>query len=151
MIDNIWHLRGYVELPPDVTDAITIERLEEFLAKQAKPVRNDTSSSVSFYSPLWENPLIANNGLALAMYDHGNFRIESAPEGRYLRYDLRSLHGMTFCLAGALLFLVFVGFFQGIAAAVPVCLFTFGWLYGGNMLLAWVRIPRAIRNVVKGS
>jgi hypothetical protein len=151
MIDNIWHLRGSVELPPDVTDAITIERIEEFLVKQAKPVRNDTNSSITFYSPLWENPLIANNGLVLAMYDQGNFRIEPAPEGRHLRYDLRSLHGLMFCLAGALLFLVFVGFFRGFAAAVPVCLFVFGWLYGGNMLLAWVRIPSAIRNVVRGS
>lgn len=151
MIDNIWHMRGSVKLPSDVTDAVICERLEEFLNKQRKPVLTEGNSFISFHSPLWENPLINNNSLALVMYDHGDFWIEPEHKSRVVHYDLRSLHGLVFCLAGALMFFVLFASYQGVAAGLRASLLTFAGLYGGNMLLAWARIPRAIRNVVSGN
>lgn len=150
MIENIWHLRGSTKLPSDVTDAVVIERLKTFLTKQHKPVCEQSNSSIGFHSPLWEDWLTPN-WLALVLYDHGSFWIDKGLEGRFLRYDLRSLHVLVFCLAGALMFLVFVSFSEGIAAGMRVGLLALAWLYGGNMLLARGRIPLAIRKVVRGS
>ena len=150
MIDTIWHLRGSTELPANTSDSVILERLETFIAKQDKQLNGQTETSIRFNSPLWEN-WITNNWLALVIYDRGSFWIESGLEGRTLKYDLRSLHGLIFCLLGALMFLAFVSSFEGFREGARTALLAFAWLYGGNMVLAWTRIPRAIRNAVSGS
>lgn len=136
-------------MPSGVTDAVVIERLETFLTKQHKPVCEQSNSSISFHSPLWEDWL-KPNWLALVIYDHGNFWIDTGLEGRVLRYDLRSWHSLIFCLAGALMFLVLVSSSEGIATGLRFSLLSLAWLYGGNMFLAWARIPLAIGKVVRG-
>jgi len=146
----IWHLRGATKLPSDVSDTIIFERLENFLAKQRKPITEQTASSIEFSSPLWEG-FSTPNWLALVIYDQGKFWIESGLEGRSLRYDLRSLHGLIFCSFAALMFLIFVGSLEGIAAGSKIALIAFAWLYGGNMILTLGRVPGAIRNALNGS
>ncbi|MEL7190589.1 MAG: hypothetical protein AAGK17_13630 [Pseudomonadota bacterium] len=150
MIENTWHLRGSTTLPPDATDEAVIERLECFLTKQHKPITGQSVSAVQFDSPLWQD-WFTPSWLALVIYDRGVFWIEAGLNGRKLRYDLRSLHGLIYCLAGALMFLMFVSSFEGIAAGVRFAFLAFMWLYGGNMVLAWARIPLAIRKAVNGS
>lgn len=136
-------------MPSDVMNIVAIERIEAFLTEQHKPVCEQTNSSISFHSPLWEDWFTVNNWLTLVIYDRGNFWIEKDLDDRSLQYDLRSLHGLVFCLAAALMFLIFATVFQGIAVGLCVSLFAFVWLYGGNMLLAWWRVPLAIRKMVK--
>jgi len=150
VIENIWHLRGRTKLPQDAPDAIIFERLEAFLAKQHKPIVSQTNLSIAFNSPLWEDWLTPN-WLALVIYDKGTFWIDVGLEGRSLRYDLRSWHGFLFCLAGALMFFAFAGAFGGVAEGIEAALFCFAWLYGGNMALAWARIPLAIKRAVNVS
>lgn len=48
------------------------------------------------------------------------------------------------------MFFVFVSSFEGVAAGAKTALLMFAWLYGANMVLAWGRIPLAIREAVKG-
>jgi len=150
MIDKIWHLRGTTKLPPDVSDTIIFERLENFLAKQRKPITEQTASSIEFSSPLWED-VFTPNWLALVIYDQGKFWIENGLEGRSLRYELRSWHGLIFCFFGALMFLIFVSTVEDIATGSKFALLAFAWLYGGNMILAWGRVPFAIRKALNGS
>lgn len=150
MIDIVWHLRGSTQLDADTSDSVILERLETFIAKQDKHLSGQTETSIRFNSPLWEIWLM-NNWLALEFYDRGSFWIEGGLEGRSLKYDLRSLHGLIFCLSGALMFLAFVSSFEGLREGVKTGLLAFAWLYGGAMVLAWARIPRAIRKAVNGS
>jgi len=146
VIENIWHLRGRVNLPQDASDAIIFERLEAFLVKQRKPIISRSDSSIGFYSPIWEDWLTPS-WLALVIYDKGTFWIDGGLEGRALCYDLRSWHGFLFCLTGSLMFFV-IGAFESVATGAKAALFAFSWLYGGNLVLAWARIPRAIKRAV---
>jgi hypothetical protein len=150
MIENVWHLRGSAKLPPDTSNDEIIERLETFLSRQHKPITAQSVSSIEFSSPLWED-WFTPNSLALVIYDQGRFRVERGLEGGSLRYDLRSLHGLVFCLAAAFMFFMFVSFVEDVAAGARFALLAFAWLYGANMVLAWVRVPLAIRKVVNGS
>ena len=149
MIENIWHLRGSAKLPPEAPNGLIVERLETFLLKQRKPVTAQSDSSIKFSSPVWENWLTPN-WLALVIYDEGVFKIERGFGGCCLRYDLRSLHGLVFCLTAAVMFFAFVSFVEGVAAGARFALLAFVWLYGASMVLAWVRIPLAIRRAVNG-
>ncbi len=150
MIENIWHLRGSTQLPPDASDDVIIGRLETFLAKQHKPITEQGETSIEFSSPLWED-WFTPNWLALVIYDEGRFWIEKGLEGHCLRYDLRSLHGLVFCLAVACMFFAFASIGEGIAAGARIALLAFAWLYGANMVLAWARIPLAVRKAVSVS
>jgi hypothetical protein len=150
MIENIWHLRGSTQLPSEPSDEVIIGRLETFLAKQHKPITEQGETSIEFSSPLCEG-WFTPNWLALVIYDEGRFWIEKGLEGRRLRYDLRSLHGLVFCLAGACMMFAFVSIVEDIAAGARFALPTFAWLYGANMVLAWARIPLAVRRAVSVS
>jgi hypothetical protein len=89
------------------------------------------------------------NWLAMVIYDRGRFWIEGEAENRRLRYDLRSLHGMVFCLAGAAMFFAIAQAHGGPLNGVAVSGAAFGWLYGMNLVLALIRIPQAIRRAVR--
>jgi hypothetical protein len=147
VIENIWHLRGRARLPQSVTDDTVLNRLEIFLAKQHKPITERTQSTIRFTSPLWEDWLTPN-WLALVIYDEGCFWIERGREEAFLRYDLRSLHGLIFCLAGAAMFFTVVSLAEGTSSGARIALLIFAWLYGGNMVLAWTRIPLSIRQAL---
>ena len=86
----------------------------------------------------------------MVIYDRGRFWIEQGLQGRRLRYDLRSLHGMVFCLFAAC-----IAFFSGLAhdglsGGIKFAGGAFVWLYGMNVFLALVRVPSCIRKAVSG-
>lgn len=129
-----------------------LDRVEGLLEKQRKSVSERGADYVAFDDPLWSDPFGPNpNWLAMVIYDRGRFSIEQGFDGRRLRYDLRSLHGMVFCL-----FAAFMAFFFGLAGGgvsggLKFAAGTFAWLYGMNILLALVRVPSAIRKAVTGA
>jgi hypothetical protein len=87
----------------------------------------------------------------LVIYDRGRFWIEQSLGGRGLHYDLRSLHGMVFCLFGALMFFFFGLASGGLLSGLKFSAGVFAWLYGGNILLALGQVPWAIRKAVRGA
>jgi len=147
VFDALWHLRGSVRLETLATDGDALDRVEDFLEKQRKGVSERSTDYVAFDDPLWSDPF-GPNWLAMVIYDRGRFWIEQGLEGRRLRYDLRSLHGMVFCL-----FAAFVAFFfgragDGVTGGLKFAAGAFVWLYGMNILLAFVRVPSAIQKAV---
>jgi hypothetical protein len=109
MLDFIWHLRGSLALESIGSIEAVLDRVERLLDKQRKPVTERGADYLAFDDPLWSD-LFGPNWLALVIYDRGRFWIEHGLGGRRLRYDLRSLHGMVFCL-----FAAFTAFFFGLA------------------------------------
>jgi hypothetical protein len=147
MLDFGWHLRGSVPLDGIGSDTVALDRVEQLLATQQKGVSERGSDYLIFDDPLWRNPF-GPNWLAMVIYDRGRFWIEHGLRGRRLRYDLRSLHGMVFCL-----FAAFTAFFfgladEGLSGGVKFAAGAFVWLYGMNILLALVRVPSGIRKAV---
>ncbi|WP_116091317.1 hypothetical protein [Sphingomonas crusticola] len=147
MWNFLWHLRGATPVPARISDAQVLERVEKLLADQRKPVIPSRPTELRFESPLWDSPL-GPNWLAMVIYDRGSFRIEHGAHGRRLRYDLRSLHGFVFCLGAAIIFFAAGVMNARLPGGVRYAAFAFTWLYGMNMVLAWARVPRAIRKAV---
>lgn len=146
MIELIWHMRGSVALMG--SGNLALDRIESLLSAQYKHKRERGEHHVSFEDPLWLN-MLGPNWLAMVIYDRGRFWIESSPSGQMLRYDLRSLHGFIFCLFGAVMFFGFGTLDGGIPSGLRYAAFAFSWLYGMNILLAYLRVPRAIRNAIR--
>lgn len=147
MLDLLWHLRGSVALDSVGSNAAALDRVEQLLERQRKSVSERGSDYLIFDDPLWSNPF-GPNWLAMVIYDRGRFWIEQGLHERRLRYDVRSLHGMVFCL-----FAAFTAFFFGLAddglsGGLKFAAGAFAWLYGMNILLALVRVPSAIRKAV---
>jgi hypothetical protein len=145
-LDFIWHLRGTVVLDAATTNEAALRRVERLLDKQRKPVTERGPDHVAFEDPLWRDPF-GPNWLAMVIYDRGRFWIE----GGRLHYDLRSLHGMVFCLLGAAMFFLFGLAGGGLAGALKFAALAFGWLYGMNVVLALGRVPGSIRKAVGGA
>ena len=146
MIDVLWHLRGAVPLNAGAADA-ALNGIERLLAEQRKPVVERTSNTLSFDAPLWEH-LFGPNWRALVIYDQGRFWIDQGLSGVELRYELRSLHVFVFCLAGAAMFFAF-GLADGLIGGLKFAVMAFAWVYGINVLLTLVRVPRLIRKAVR--
>ena len=146
----LWHIRGSVSLDGSATNEAALDRVERLLERKRKPIAELTDNQVTFDAPLWENHFTPN-WYAMVMYDQGRFWIEQDLNGRTLRYDLRSLHGFVFCLFGAAMFFAFGlaggGFLDGLKFAS----FSFGWLYGMNLVLAFARIPSLIRKALRAA
>lgn len=147
MFDALWHLRGSVRLESVAPDGDALDRVEHFLEKQRKGVSERGTDYVAFNDPLWSDPF-GPNWLALVIYDRGRFWIERGLDGRRLRYDLRSLHGMVFCIFAALTAFLFGLAGDRVAGGLKFAAGAFAWLYGMNILLALVRVPSAIRKAV---
>jgi hypothetical protein len=150
MLDFIWHLRGSIALDEVRWNEMALDGIGRLLERQRKGVSERGADYLAFDDPLWSNPF-GPNWLAMVIYDRGRFWIEQRVQGRRLRYDLRSLHGMVFCLFGA-----FTVFFFGLATGgvldgLKYAAAVFAWLYGMNVLLALGRVPAAIRNAVYGN
>lgn len=144
-LDFIWHLRGSVVLSAATTGEAALLRLERLLDIQRKPVTDRGPNYIVFQDPLWRDPF-GPNWLAMVIYDRGRFWLEG---GRVL-YELRSLHGMVFCLLGAVIFFLF-GLDDGLAGGLTSAALAFGWLYGMNIVLALARVPSSIRKAVEGA
>jgi hypothetical protein len=147
MWDFLWHLRGAAPVREPISDAQVLDRVEKLLVDQRKPAIRSSPTELRFVSPLWDSPF-GPNWLAMVIYDRGSFRIEQGADGRRLRYDLRSLHGFVFCLGAAIVFFATGVMSAGLAGGIRYAAFAFTWLYGMNLVLAWARIPRAIRKAV---
>ncbi len=147
MFDFIWHLRGSVRLNDADTNA-TLTCVEQLLQRQRKRISERGSGHLTFDDPLWRNPF-RPNWLALVIYDRGRFWVENGAGGRKLRYDLRSLHGMIFCLFAACIAFSFGVARSGVPGGLKFAGGAFAWLYGMNILLALARVPFAIRKAVK--
>ncbi len=146
MWNFIWYLRGSTPVPDDISDEDLLDRIERLLDQQEKHRRIRDNQMVTFRSPLFGQ--FSSNWLAMAIYDRGQIKITNAGNLRLVRYELRSWEGFIFCLGAAALFFVFEFGFNGTIQAIQFAAFAFSWLYGGNMVLAWARIPRAIRRAV---
>lgn len=150
MLDFIWHLRGSIRLDGAGSDAAVLDRVEQLLARQRKGVSERSSEHLAFDDPLWRDPF-GPNWLAMVIYDRGRFWIGQSFHGRELHYDLRSLHGMVFCLFAALFFSFFGFVGNGLSGGIKFAAIAFAWLYGMNLLLALVRVPSAVRKAVVGT
>lgn len=148
MLDFVWHLRGSISLEGAATSGAAIDGIERLLMKQGKPITEIGPSAIGFDDPLWNN-MFGPNWLAMVIYDRGRFWIEQSGTGLRLRYELRSLHGMVFCLFGSLMFFVFGLASGGLADGLEAAALAFGWLYGMNILLALLRVPQSIRKAVR--
>jgi hypothetical protein len=150
MLDFIWHLRGSVPLDGVGSDDTVLDRVEGLLEGQRKSASERGAVYVAFDDPLWSNRF-GPNWVAMVIYDRDRFWIEQGLGGRELRYDLRSLHGMVFCLFAAFtaFFFGFVG--DGVCGGLELAAGAFAWLYGMNILLAVIRVPSAIRRAATGA
>jgi len=147
MLHFVWHLRGSIPLDGRDRSVAALDRVEQLLERQRKIVSERGSDYLVFEDPPWRH-LFSPNWLAMVMYDQGRFWIERSLDGQRLRYDLRSVHGMVFCLFGALMFF-FVGLADGgLLGGMKYAFGVFAWLYGMNVALALVRIPNAVRKAV---
>jgi hypothetical protein len=150
MFDFIWHLRGSVALDRIGSNEAALDRVERLLEKQRKNTIERGADYIEFDDPLW-NDSFGPNWLAMVIYDRGRFWIEQGLGGRALRYDLRSLHGMVFCLFGALMAFFFGLAGDGLASGLKFAAGAFAWLYGMNILLALARVPAAIRKAIRSA
>ena len=149
MLDALWHLRGTVELRGSATNQQVLAGLEQLLDEQRKsPERG--SSTLYFEAPLWDDPFTGGSR-AMAIYDRGQFWIDRDLSGSRLRYDLRSLHVLVFCLIGAAMFFLFGIQCGGVFSGLKYAGIAFGWIYGMNLLLAFVRVPSAIKKAARTS
>jgi hypothetical protein len=150
MLDFIWHLRGSVSLDSVGSNDAVLDRVERLLEKQRKRYTERGQNSLYFDDPLWSDPF-GPNWLAMVIYDQGRFWIEEGLGRRRLRYDLRSLHGLIFCLFGAFMFFFFGLASDGLPGGLKYAFGAFAWLYGMNVLLALARVPSAIRKAVRAT
>ncbi|WP_219893414.1 hypothetical protein [Aquisediminimonas profunda] len=143
----VWHLRGSIRLDSAHTNDVVLMRLERLLAQQQKTVVEHTYSILAFDNPLWRD-LAGGNWRAMVIYDSGRFWIEERLNERRLRYDLRSLHGLVWCLFLASIACLFGLLVGGIIVGAKFAIGAFVWLYGMNILLAVIRVPLAVRRAV---
>lgn len=147
-LDVLWHMRGHADLPPAATPARVIARIDGMLERQHKQVEDSGEDFIRFDSPLWRG-FFSPNWLAMVIYDRGRFWID--PNGDRLHYELRSLHAFLYCLAAAgVAFLAgYTG--DGVSSGLKFGLIGFGWLYGMNILLAYLRVPGLIQRATDGA
>lgn len=150
MIDFIWHLRGSIAVAADLNSDVITERIEQLLKKQRKDVTEREDESISFYTPFWSS-MFGPNWLVMGIYEQGRFWIEETRTGRQLRFDLRSLHGLIFCLCAAALSFAITIFGNGLVVALEFAVLALSWLYGMNLLSAWIQVPPAIRQAIRRS
>jgi hypothetical protein len=87
----------------------------------------------------------------MTIYDRGRFRIEADARGRRVRYELRSLHVMLFCLLAVPFAFGFGAVDGGLSGGALVAAAGFGWIYGMNWLTGRVRVRGAVRRAVSGA
>ncbi|MFC3173636.1 hypothetical protein ACFOD9_05165 [Novosphingobium bradum] len=148
MWNSIWHLRGSVELEPETTNEDALTQIESLLSGQMKVISSAGEDFIEFGDSwrFWFGP--SNRGLAMAVYDQGRFQIDDRGAGKIVQYDLSSLTDFLFCLLGACVFFAFASAGSSLAYGAKIGTFAFAWLYGINMILARLRIPRAIRKAL---
>ncbi|MGF7151095.1 nitroreductase [Sphingomonas zeicaulis] len=127
MWDSLWYLRGATPVPTAMSDAELLDRVVRLLDRQGKLVTSRRARALAFEAPFWWARLNAN-GLALAIYDRGRFRIENGADGRVLRYALRSLYGFLLVLCFALVFFLLTVRSEGFGSGIITMTFVVAWL-----------------------
>lgn len=127
IVDFLWHLRGSVALDGAASNQAALDRLEQLLERQRKPVAERTATGVSFDAPLWSDAF-GPNWHAMVIFDQGRLWIDQGRAGRVLRYNLRSLHGFVFCLFASVMFFAFGLAEGGLIGGLKFAAFAFGWL-----------------------
>lgn len=150
MFDFLWHRRSSVALASGMSGAEALGRIERLLEKQRKPISDRGPEYITFDDPIWSD-IFGPSWLSMGIYDQGRFWLEQGAAGRTLRYDLRSLHTMIFCLFGFLMSFLFGLATGGLILALKLGFGAFAWLYGMNSLLAWVRGSIAIEGAVRSA
>jgi len=150
MMDFLWHLRGAVPLDGKVSNEVALDRVQNLLERQRKPVVVRDANQVTLETPLWED-MYSSGHYAMVIYDQGRIWIDQGLGGRTLRYELRSLHAFVFCLLGAVMFFVFGWLDGGLIGGLKFAALAFGWVYGMNLLLALMRVPSKIRKVARAA
>ena len=149
ILDFLWRLRGSVSLKETMSDDEAMERVRWLLTRQRKPLTRQSIDHLIFDDPLWDRSAFSR-WRAMFLYDCGRFWIDHSPRGRRLRYDLRSLHAMLFCLIGPIAGVVVIGWaWEDPAAAAGAAALGFAWLYGMNLLIALITVPMAIRDAIR--
>ena len=146
MIQFIWHLRGSIELPPDISDAVAIDGVIAALRASNKRILEVTSQAVTFYHSTWFG---GPRNVPLAFFYKGRLLIDRANEPARLRYDLNSFLGLVLCLFAVPFFSAFMLLTSvSPSGALKTGLLAFTWLYGANLVRAWFDVPQALRDAV---
>ncbi|WP_114953221.1 hypothetical protein [Sphingosinicella terrae] len=148
MTDWIWHLRGRVPLDGAEPAEAVLDRIAGLFEAERKPVVVRSEREVVFDDPLGRD-FPRSNRSRLVGYDRGRVWIEEGSAARVLRYELRSLHMLLFCLFGAGM-AFFVGLVSAsLVAGLKAAGLLFAWVYGANILFALLRAPGLIRRAVR--
>jgi hypothetical protein len=147
MINVLWHLRGAAPLKGVSADA-ALDGIEGLLAKQRKPLVERNNDQLIFDAPFWEH-MLGPNWSAMVIYDWGRFCVDRDLSGGQLHYELRSFHVFVFCLLGAAMFFAFGLADGGVIGGLKLATLAFAWIYGMNVLLTLVRVPRLIRKAAR--
>jgi len=147
MLNRIWQLRGSAPLGDSLSDAAAFSRIERLLAQQKKPLIERSTNLIAFKAPLWRL-FVGPGWSAMFIYDRGRAWIDHGPAGRQLRYELQCVHGIAYCLAIGVLAFAFVAPRIGFAEGAKLVLPLFCWLYGMNLVMALLRVPRLFRKAM---
>jgi hypothetical protein len=150
LLDFIWHLRGSTVLDGAAKDDEVLDAISQLLEKQHKTIIDRGPDFIAFDDPLWSD-LGSPNWLAMVIYDRGRFWIEQGFSGRRLRYELRSLHGLVFCLFCAATAFFFGAVGGDLNQGLRFAALAFAWLYGMNIILALARVPWKIQRSVRAA
>jgi hypothetical protein len=146
----MWHLRGSFALDGSETDDAVLDRLEQMLITQHKPIFDRGPDNVIIFdAPLWTGS--GNNWLAMGAFDKGRIWISIGAKGQRLCYDLRSLHAFLLCLSFGSIILAFSLPHGELEKGLSSAAWMFGWLYGTNILLALTRVPLLIWRTAQSS
>lgn len=150
IFDFIWHMRGSIALDASLSDEEALRRIERLIARQSKTVASRDAEQVTFESPL-ENTLLGLHFPPMKFCDGGRFWIEQGTAGRVLRYDLRSLHFLMYCLLAAFVFFHLGSSGKHIVDGLKSGAFALICVYGGNTIFAFIRVPGAIRRAIEAA
>ncbi|HEY9219442.1 MAG TPA: hypothetical protein VIO94_15455 [Phenylobacterium sp.] len=142
-------LNGSIPIDKALDNETVLARVEDLLRREGRSVADRGSDLVTFKDPFWREYSAPAKWPVFAMYNEGRFQIETTPEGRCLRYDVRRPGAFLFCLCAACVFFVFGFAGGGLNRGVLYSVFALSFLYGVNTCLALVRAPAAIRKAIR--
>jgi hypothetical protein len=140
-----WQFRGTVHLNDADSDRVVLDRIQTLLEQEWKTISERGANYLNFEGvagPHW---------LTFMIYDRGRFWIEQGHGQRRLRYELCSLHAMKLGLFAALVAFVVGLVAENLAAGLCYAAVSFASLYVTNILVAFWRVPSAIRKASAGT
>ena len=148
MPNPLWTLRGSLEVPPGMTPAEQLDRIENGIADLGKRVFDRDGPTIVYSSWFWEDALGINRN-PLLVYDRGRLWLDGSGGTSRLRYELSSLRFLLLCFAIAAAAGLFIGSQVGWRESAKVAFVGLAWLYGLNLLVALVRVPRFFRRLLR--